>query len=206
LRGRIFIITAICLIVAVIFIRNNRDILLHHARSASAEKQSPLSVSSAANPADGFAVAPESAPRADTQGPPEVPAQMRPVAQTAAAAQSLEGEEPRESQASVDPSAAPSLQQSIKLESIGCTIQGRKDLRVFIALELFFTGDSARQEILLKREDLKIIVKQVVAAKSLDDMIVESLRPQLKTALNRLVTHAAIADLEFRDFRIEKVD
>ncbi|HEX7511556.1 MAG TPA: hypothetical protein VF335_09665, partial [Chitinivibrionales bacterium] len=61
-----------------------------------------------------------------------------------------------------------------------------------------------KKEVLLKRENLKVMVQKVLAAKTLDELIVDSLRAQTKTAMNRILDRGAITDVTFRNFRIEK--
>jgi hypothetical protein len=65
--------------------------------------------------------------------------------------------------------------------------------------------ESFKREILLKRENLKVMVQKVIADKTLDELIVDSLRIETKKAMNKLLGKNIITDVEFRDFRIDKV-
>jgi hypothetical protein len=64
---------------------------------------------------------------------------------------------------------------------------------------------SFKREILLKRENLKVMVQKVISNKTLDELIVDSLRIETKKAMNKLLGKNSITDVEFRDFRIDKV-
>jgi hypothetical protein len=215
-RGKVFLVILVCLVIAGIIVRNNRDILLQqfHALGAGAPKkqtfklQTPLQSPDTAASVQATEPA-ETSSQDNTAMPPPAPANQNVVSKMASQKTPLpdgpKAEDFSEGPPRTVSAPAPLLvQQSVMLEKIPCRIRDRSDLRVIIGLELLFSGDSARQEIMLKREDLKVMVLQVFKGKSLDDMVVESLRPEIKIALNRIITHAPITDIEFRDFRIEK--
>jgi len=45
----------------------------------------------------------------------------------------------------------------------------------------------------------------VISGKTVNELIVDSLRVQTKDAMNRILEHGVIDDVKFRNFRIEKV-
>ena len=49
------------------------------------------------------------------------------------------------------------------------------------------------------------MVRKVVAGKTLEELIIDSLRPQTKTSMDRILENGALTDVVFRTFRIEKV-
>jgi hypothetical protein len=49
------------------------------------------------------------------------------------------------------------------------------------------------------------MVRRVFAGKTLEELIVDSLRPQTKTSMEGILGNGALTDVVFRTFRIEKV-
>ena len=91
----------------------------------------------------------------------------------------------------------------VLLSNIACAIRDKPELTVRISLKAFTRGTMAKKELLFKRDDLKVMAREVLAKKSLDEVTVEALRPELKTAMNRILDHGGIHDVEFMDFMIE---
>ena len=83
------------------------------------------------------------------------------------------------------PSRAPA--SSVLLPDIKCALRDRGAFKVVLSLELFMADDSFKREVLLKRENLKVMVQKVLAAKTLDELIIDSLRSETKTAMNALL-------------------
>jgi flagellar basal body-associated protein FliL len=109
---------------------------------------------------------------------------------------------------SVAPQALPNKSNaiySVMLPDIRCALRDRQTLKVALSLELIMADGSFKREILLKRENLKVMVQKVIADKTLDELIVDSLRIETKKAMNKLLGKNIISDVEFRDFRIDKV-
>lgn len=93
---------------------------------------------------------------------------------------------------------------SVVIPGIGCELADRSDLSVVLSLELFFKSDSLKEEIMLKREQLKVMVRKVLARKNLDEVVVEPLRAEIQREVNALLRGGRVVDIEFRDFRIEE--
>ena len=74
-----------------------------------------------------------------------------------------------------------------------------------VSLEIFVAQEPLKREVLLKRENLKVMVQKVISGKTVNELIVDSLRVQTKDAMNRILEHGVIDDVKFRNFRIEKV-
>ncbi len=91
----------------------------------------------------------------------------------------------------------------VLLSNIACAIRDKPELTVRISLKAFTRGTMAKKELLFKRDDLKVMAREVLAKKSLGEVTVEALRPELKTAMNRILDHGGIHDVEFMDFMIE---
>ncbi len=94
---------------------------------------------------------------------------------------------------------------SVSLADIVCRLRSGEALRIVLALDLYFQPGPLKREVLLKRENLKVMVQKTVAGKSLNELIVDSLREQTKRAMNRILEKGAIRDVAFRNFSIEKV-
>ncbi|HAJ80617.1 MAG TPA: hypothetical protein DCO75_12700 [Fibrobacteres bacterium] len=95
--------------------------------------------------------------------------------------------------------------QSIQLQGIVCGLRGRNDINVVVSLDIITPEGKTGNEALLKRENLKVMVQKVIANKTLDDLIVDSLRAQIKISMNNILENGVIADVIFREFRIDKV-
>jgi flagellar basal body-associated protein FliL len=97
------------------------------------------------------------------------------------------------------------LGSGILLSDFDCGLGGREAMKVFISLEVFVSSERLKKEVLLKRDDLKVMVRKVMSGKNLEDLIIDSLRSQTKIAMNRILENGAVDDVIFRNFRIEKV-
>ena len=94
---------------------------------------------------------------------------------------------------------------SVMISDIACRLRGGGALRVVLSLELFFPRGPFQREVLLKRENLKVMVQKTIAEKSMEELIVDSLREQTKRAMNRILEKGLITDVTFLNFSIEKV-
>ena len=96
------------------------------------------------------------------------------------------------------------VRQSLEIGQISCALRDRSDLKLFISIELFFESDTLRPLLMVRREDIKIMVQKVIARKQLNDIVVENVRRDIVVIVNQMLKHPYISDVEFRDFRIEK--
>jgi len=105
------------------------------------------------------------------------------------------------------PAVAKPAISSIRLDEIVCRLADRKRTVVRLSLELRFSDDPAfSRELIVKRDNLKTMVQKVMSSKTLDDVVVETLRNDIKNGLNEIVENGKITDVEFREFRLDKVD
>ena len=102
-------------------------------------------------------------------------------------------------------SAALMKTDSVTISDIQCRLRDGKALRVVLSLKLLFPSGPLTREILLKRENLKVMVQKTVSEKTMDELIVDSLREQTIRAMNRILEKGRIADVTFLNFSIEKV-
>jgi hypothetical protein len=94
---------------------------------------------------------------------------------------------------------------SLLLSDISCKLDNREGLRVILSLELFFPPGALKKEILLKRDNLKVMVQKSIVGKSMQELTIDSLRPQMLRSMNRILEEGTITDVEFRNFSIDKV-
>ena len=93
------------------------------------------------------------------------------------------------------------------LGEITCRMADKKRPALLLSLELRFDDDPGfARELLLKRDNLKVMVRKVMSSKLPEDLVVEKLKPELKDALNGILEKGKIADIEFNEFRIDKVE
>ena len=104
---------------------------------------------------------------------------------------------------SVSAPVPPKLRQSVMVPGIDCTILDKATVHVLLSLELFFEDDNMRDEILAKRDQLKVMVRKVLSTKRFDEIQIEPLRTELRNAMNRMLSNGALTDIEFRAFRIQ---
>jgi flagellar basal body-associated protein FliL len=193
--GKWYVVIVVLLVVAVaaVIFRNNPELSTLYKKNNDAAVKVPRAAAAAAvtRPA---AVVP-AAPGADTAGPQAPLAAPTPVpAVRDSVKPSLNPAEP----------TLPKLRRSIPISGIECTLVGRKDVRVLLSLEVFFDNDSLKDEILLKRKELGVMVQSVISRKNLDEIVVDPLRRQLRMSMNGILNRDTLIDVEFRDFRIEK--
>jgi flagellar basal body-associated protein FliL len=184
-HGRIWIALIVLtgMVAAYIVYRNNTEVFAAKRTPAAAETVAPRSSDVRQN---GDVV---------PQG------RNRPVRDTGAAARPIETPAPRgDSAVSATP---PRLRRSVVVPDIDCTILDNGGVRVLLSLELFFDDDGLRDEVMAKREQLKVMVRQVLSTKRMDEINVEPLRAELRVAMNRVLTGGALSDIEFRAFRIQ---
>jgi hypothetical protein len=184
-RWYVYAIFPIILLAAVfIFLRNNRDVL--------------------------FSKQERTAPAADLAAavkPAEIPA-PKPAGKTALNPPQRAAVKPAEAAlrpASGEPAARRGNPDCVTISDIVCRLSGRDRVRLVVSLDLFFQSGELRREVLLKRDDLKVMVQKTFAEKTMSELVVDSLRQQAKRAMNRILEKGAIADVAFRNFSIEKV-
>ncbi len=92
---------------------------------------------------------------------------------------------------------------SLVLSDVRCKISGRDDLTIYLTVAIFFNNDALYQEILLKRDDLKVMALNVMRRKEYGSIQTEPLRAELKEAMDDLLEAGDLENLEIRDFRLE---
>ncbi len=93
---------------------------------------------------------------------------------------------------------------SIELPSIPCRIESRKDIVIYLSLELFFNEIEKRPSILLRRDDIKVIVKRTLQPKEIKEMKIRELEAELLQEIKGLFDNGEITDLKIRNIEVEK--
>jgi flagellar basal body-associated protein FliL len=183
-KGYIYVIVILAIAGAAIFLHNNRE--LFFSKSSEPKKSLETEAASGKKPLETDSIAgkktPEAAATQETQNPPVEKAKE--VQQT--------------------PGPVPVV-FSVEIPDIQCGLRGSREFKVRVSLKLFLAGDANKNEVLEKRENLKVMAQKVFSTKTIDELIVDSLRLETKAAMNRILEKGAISDVEFKDFRIDKV-
>jgi flagellar basal body-associated protein FliL len=197
---------------AAVFLHNNRELLWgpkNGIHASESKIETPASVSSSSRdtlqtriePAAAASKAPEqSASKADAEAITQSKESVDGAGVDAAVAASSQKTASSEG-------AVKSVLSSIRLDEIVCRLADGKKTVVRMSLEVHFSGDKTfSRELVVKRDNLKTMVQKVMSSKTLDDIVVEILRNDIKNGLNQIVEHGKINDVEFREFRLDKVD
>jgi flagellar basal body-associated protein FliL len=94
---------------------------------------------------------------------------------------------------------------SVTIPDFACRLRDNDALRVILSLKLIVPSAAVRHEVLLKREELKLLVQKTVAEEYMNELTADSLRERAKRTMNRIIDRPGIRDVEFRNFSIEKV-
>jgi flagellar basal body-associated protein FliL len=98
--------------------------------------------------------------------------------------------------------AAPeAISHSVSVANIRCRLAGAEQQEVLVSLRMIFHSLSLQDEVLLKRDEIRVIVQKVFSQKVLDEIQVNMLRVELKQSINDLLDGNKIDDVEFEDFR-----
>jgi flagellar basal body-associated protein FliL len=104
-----------------------------------------------------------------------------------------------------NPPEASGGDDSVTIPDFTCRVRDNGALRVVLSLKLVISSAAHKGEVLLKRDDLKVMVRKTIAEKFMNELNIDSLREQTKRAMNKILEKAVITDVEFRNFSIEKV-
>lgn len=89
---------------------------------------------------------------------------------------------------------------SVTIPPMRCALADRDNLVIRVSLKFLFSEESVRDDILLKREELKVITQKVLSQKTLSDIKVNEIRAELLKAANGILENGKVDDIEFLDF------
>jgi len=183
-KGYLYVLVFLAILGAAVFLHNNRD--LFFSKSSGPKKPLETEATSGKKTSETDSVVGKKTPEtADNQEK-----QNRPV------------EKAKEVQQT--PGPAPVV-FSVEIPDIQCGLRGSREFKVRVSLKLFLAGEAHKNEVLEKRENLKVMVQKVFSTKTIDELVIDSLRLETKAEMNRILEKSAIKDVEFKDFRIDKV-
>ncbi|MBD3346951.1 MAG: hypothetical protein GF401_18005 [Chitinivibrionales bacterium] len=112
---------------------------------------------------------------------------------------------PSSGQGQPDMRTESSPERTVELNNVKCKIADRPGLAVIISIKLVYNNSQVEDEILFKREDLRVMIYKALADKKLSEILVEKIRPEIIREVNSVLKKGKITDVIFTDFRIEKV-
>ncbi|MDG5815108.1 hypothetical protein QA601_08465 [Chitinispirillales bacterium ANBcel5] len=93
--------------------------------------------------------------------------------------------------------------KSVSLSDIRCSVSGRDDLSNLLSLELFTDSDEVYRELLFKRAELRVIVKNAMRHQQYGAIRNSLLIKELMKALDSIIESGSLINLEINNFRIE---
>jgi hypothetical protein len=205
-----FLIVVPVLVLAGILFTNNRDLIDRALKSRSIH-QMKGTIQTALSPDSARTVSSDStAPSAASAPSSPVPVlknsekavpQKNQVAEEPAVYKPVAGNTPE--MISPPMEKLPKL-RSIVLPSFPCRIESRKDVVIYLSLELFFNDIEKRSAILLRREDIKVMAMRTVHGKELNDIKIGELESQLLQNINKIFEHAEITAVKIGNIQVEK--
>jgi flagellar basal body-associated protein FliL len=212
-RWTLVLISAV-LVAAGIFLKNNHELLWSTKRTDKSDlnKESPVfSIKDTVKPEAGLKKVAVAAPLASNPAP-VAEKKAEPKAETKAEkkVEKKETDLPLPGKDTVKPGAetlkAPQ-KSSVLLSDIRCFLRDRKGPGLVLSLNLVIDENRLlKQELLVKKDMLKVMIKKTVSEKNFDDMKVDSLRFEIKKSLNALLENGNITDIEIKELRIDKVE
>lgn len=93
----------------------------------------------------------------------------------------------------------------VLIDGIECPVSGKPGVVVRMSLVVFFRDQSLRQELLSRRDGLRVLTHKVMTGVGVDEMKTEKVRRALVEEFNGLLDGGKIADIEIRDCEIIEV-
>lgn len=90
---------------------------------------------------------------------------------------------------------------TVRIPTVECILADKKDLKIQISFKLFCTEKKVKEEILFKRDVIKLAIIKILGKKLLSEIVVESLRKELKNEINTFLKQGKVHDVEFLDFK-----
>ena len=97
----------------------------------------------------------------------------------------------------------PTPHQSYVTESFICPLQSEPMLYILLQLELVYEDPALEKEILEKRDQMTAVVQNLIFTKEKTQLNADYLRREIKQALNGYLKRGNLADIIFKDFKLE---
>ena len=94
---------------------------------------------------------------------------------------------------------------SLRVSGIEFRPVDRPDVELRLTLMLFFSDNSLRSEILLRREEIRVITRKVIHNLEFGAIRKETVEPQVCFAIKKIFENKNLVDVKIADIQIEKV-
>jgi len=94
---------------------------------------------------------------------------------------------------------------SLRVSGIEFRPVDRPDVILRLSLMLFFSDDNLRSEILLRREEIRVITRKVIHNLEFGAIRKETVEPQVCFAIKKIFENKNLIDVKIADIQIEKV-
>jgi len=95
--------------------------------------------------------------------------------------------------------------QSEVISNISCRINDKNGITVRVSLELFYRDSSDRSQILLRRDQIRVVVQKLLRYKDLGGLKKDLIEPELTNVINGVFSRTVFHKIEIKDMQIEKV-
>jgi flagellar basal body-associated protein FliL len=100
--------------------------------------------------------------------------------------------------------AGPPAAHVIPLHRVRCPVAVPSGVEVLVSCDIVVTGGAAYDEVMLKRENLKIMIVKTMRQKSPDDLDADELKKELQAEMNAILENGPVADIEFTGFEVTR--
>jgi flagellar basal body-associated protein FliL len=90
---------------------------------------------------------------------------------------------------------------AVSISDIRCRLSGDAATTVLVSLKLLFDDHDRRQEILLKREEIKVVVKKLFSGKLYTEVTAHSLPHEIRRAVNVLLSGRPVRRVEIQSIQ-----
>lgn len=94
---------------------------------------------------------------------------------------------------------------SLVIKDIACRVMDRNDIRIRLSVRLLFDKSVQRNEILVRRETMTVMVQKALKTMSLDDVKIDKIKPVLLKEINTIYDNNVVNDIVIDNIIVEKV-
>ncbi len=98
-------------------------------------------------------------------------------------------------------SSTPDTTFGVDIPPIIFAAPGRNGVAIRVSLRILLESTETRREVLLKREEVKVIAHRLFGSPESVDLSMEALRSRLLGEINRLIESGDVDHIEFTEFR-----
>jgi hypothetical protein len=94
---------------------------------------------------------------------------------------------------------------SVVIKDIACRVMDRNDIRIRLSVRLVFDNTGQRNEILVRRETMAVMVQKTLKTMSLEDVKIDKIKPVLLKEINTIYDNNVVNDIAIDNIIVEKV-